>query len=242
MKRIFLIALMFLCGFRLQAQYNTGIGDGYAKDIITDFEIPITLTAPNLVAPINVAVGITVNPTLTWEALANATSYRVQISNNHNFTSLIVNELGVNTSKELKGLWSFTKYFWRVQAINEIENSDWSPTWCFTTTSGSNVEETNSNYFTISPQPVKNEAIVTYSVIPTKSVFGFSEANAGISSGISIELYDIKGTLVATYNFTTLSEGTNKLRFDVRNLISGMYNVIIKSGAEVYQAKMIKVD
>ena len=85
----------------------------------------------------------------------------------------------------------------------------------------------------ISPQPVRDEAEITFD---TKT------ANVGFESGISIELYDIKGTLVATYNFTSLSEGSNKLRFDVRNLVSGMYNVIIKSGTEVHQAKMIKVD
>lgn len=96
----------------------------------------------------------------------------------------------------------------------------------------SNVEQSPSLIpptVNIIPQPVINEAIVTFNANTAKSE-------------ISIELYDLKGTLVATYNFASLSEGSNTLRFDVSNLASGMYNVIIKSGPEVHQAKMIKVD
>ena len=120
-----------------------------------------------------------------------------------------------------------------MQAINGNQASQWSDVWSFITEDPADVAESNNFSFSISPQPVRNEAEVT---------FDAKTANAGIESGISIEVYDLKGTLVATYNFASLSEGSNKLRFDVRNLVSGMYNVIIKSGAEVHQAKMIKVD
>ena len=99
-------------------------------------------------------------------------------------------------------------------------------------------EDFNSD-FSISPQPVRNEAVVTLNFNPSSIVI---PANAGISSGISIELYDLKGTMVATYNFTSLSEGTNKLRLDVSNIPSGMYNAVIRNGAEVHNAKLIKVD
>ena len=59
---------------------------------------------------------------------------------------------------------------------------------------------------------------------------------------MAMVLYDLKGTMVATYNFNSLSEGTNELRFDVSNIPAGMYNAVIKSGAEVHNAKLIKVD
>jgi len=121
-----------------------------------------------------------------------------------------------------------TRYYWRVQAISDTNTSDWSPTWNFVTIIPSDVAEAKSSDFSIAPQPVRNEAVVTYL--------------NGKNTAISVELYDLKGTIVGTYNFTSLNEGTNKLRLDVSNLSNGIYNVIIKSGAEVHQAKMIKVD
>lgn len=130
---MFFIALMLFCGISLQAQYNTGIGDGYARGIVINFEIPITLTAPVLTAPANLATGIAINPTLTWEVSANATSYRVQVSTTNDFTTPTINEVVAITSKELAGLANLSQYFWRVQAINGEQTSEWSEVRSFTT-------------------------------------------------------------------------------------------------------------
>ncbi len=197
------------------------------------------LNTPELTAPALAANNISINIPLNWNEVNDVSGYRVQVSTSRDFATPIVNEVISTTSKNLSNLLYNTQYFWRVKALTTTDSTAWSPTWDFNTLNPADVDESNSD-FSISPQPVRNEAVITYSVIPANN--SVIPADAGISSGISIELYDLKGTIVATYNFTSLSEGINKLRLDVSNIPSGMYNVIIKSGAEVHQAKMIKVD
>ena len=97
------------------------------------------------------------------------------------------------------------------------------------------IDENSIPSASISPQPVRDEATITFDIKVANSI-------SSTNPETSIELYDLKGTLVATYYFNSISEGTNTLRFDVRTLVSGMYNVIIKSGSEVQQTKLIKVD
>ncbi|MDQ7816740.1 MAG: FISUMP domain-containing protein [Melioribacteraceae bacterium] len=95
-------------------------------------------SAPTLLSPINNAVGISVPPTLEWNASTTATSYRLQVSTNNSFTSFIYNEGGLtNTNLQLKGVSNNTTYYWRVNATNSYGTSDWSTVWSFTTQPGS---------------------------------------------------------------------------------------------------------
>lgn len=134
MRKIFFIALMLLCGTNIQAQYNTGIGDGFARSIISNENITNDLSIPILTVPANSATNVAINPTLSWGASANATSYRVQVSTTNDFAIPTINEVVTTTSKALSGLANSTQYFWRVQAINSEQISDWSEERSFTTT------------------------------------------------------------------------------------------------------------
>ena len=145
MKRIFTIALMLVCGISLQAQYNTGIGDGYARGIVTNFEIPNIVAIPSLTAPINSAINVSSNPTLSWVASANAISYQVQVSTTNDFDTPTINEVITSTSFELTALTTNTQYVWRVQAINGELTSQWSEVRSFTTTVQSDPTYTTLN-------------------------------------------------------------------------------------------------
>ena len=89
------------------------------------------------------------------------------------------------------------------------------------------VTDTKVNDIIISPQPAVNEAFITLDI----------SANNAI-----IDLYDIMGCLVSTYNYNALNEGINRLRLDLSKIQSGIYNAIIKSADEIYQTKILKVD
>ena len=91
-----------------------------------------------------------------------------------------------------------------------------------------NINNDTYSAISISPQPVSDEAIITFD---NKS-----------NSSVNVELFDAKGMMVGVYNFNSLNEGLNKIKIDIRNLTSGMYNVIIKSGIDVQQTKLVKVD
>lgn len=91
--------------------------------------------APTLSSPANGATNLAVNPTLSWLASSNATSYGVQVSTSADFSSTFLNTTVTGTSIGLTGLANGITYFWRVNASNTAGVSAWSETRSFTTTS-----------------------------------------------------------------------------------------------------------
>lgn len=91
--------------------------------------------APTLNTPSNGAANLALNPTLSWFASTNASSYGVQVSTSPDFSSTILNTSVTTTSVGLSGLAQGTTYYWRVNATNTAGASAWSETRSFTTTS-----------------------------------------------------------------------------------------------------------
>ncbi len=90
--------------------------------------------APDLVSPIDFAVGVSINPTLSWNAITGAVTYRVQVSPSPGFTTLLVDDSTVTgTSKAASGLTNSAIYYWRVSAENAGGTGVYSPTRSFTT-------------------------------------------------------------------------------------------------------------
>lgn len=91
-----------------------------------------TPTAPSPALPANGSTVTTRTPTLSWNASANATSYRVQISTRSSFSTLAYNRAGItSTSVPTSALTDRTLYYWRVNATNASGTSAYSPTWSF---------------------------------------------------------------------------------------------------------------
>ncbi|NUO81262.1 T9SS type A sorting domain-containing protein [candidate division KSB1 bacterium] len=95
----------------------------------------IAPSAPALVSPANGATLVSLLPTLTWNAADSATTYRVQVASDPNFSSLVVDTSDVFTTSidVVDRLAERTLHFWRVNATNNFGTSDWSSTWFFTT-------------------------------------------------------------------------------------------------------------
>ncbi|WP_434968559.1 T9SS type A sorting domain-containing protein [Rosettibacter firmus] len=90
--------------------------------------------APSLVSPLNGSTGVDINPTLTWNSSTGATSYRLQVSTNSSFTSLVYDQNGItDTTHQVTGLANNTLYYWRVNATNAGGTSSYSAIWSFTT-------------------------------------------------------------------------------------------------------------
>jgi Tol biopolymer transport system component len=104
------------------------------------------LPAPTLVSPTNGATGIPLSPTLAWSAVAGATSYRLQVSNNPAFSSIVLDQWNLSsTSQTVSGLSMSRTYYWRVNATNEGPASDWSSVWKFTTPFAQGVDPGTAN-------------------------------------------------------------------------------------------------
>ncbi len=89
--------------------------------------------APTLAAPANGASGVAVSPTLSWNAAATATSYRLEVSPNQNFTQLVFVDSTITLTSQAVGPFPncVTRY-WRVRAKNATGSSPWSLVRSFT--------------------------------------------------------------------------------------------------------------
>ena len=92
------------------------------------------LIAPTLSSPPIGAGSIPLNVKVSWNSCAGATSYNLQVSDMFDFSNLVVNKSNITaTADSVKGLSSFTQYYWRTSATNTGGTSDWSSIWNFTT-------------------------------------------------------------------------------------------------------------
>ncbi len=95
-------------------------------------------SAPILVAPVNGATNQSSSPVLTWNSVAGASLYNVQVSTIATFTSTISNQSNLSaTSGLVNNLENSTVYYWRANATNFGGSSLWSAIWSFATASPS---------------------------------------------------------------------------------------------------------
>ena len=120
------LSLSMLYYWRVNATNSYGTSDWSAEWHFTT-AAPAPPPAPTLISPANNASNISRTPTLSWNASAGASSYRVQVSTNSGFTSLVFDQSGITaTSTIVPGLGSRTYYYWRVNASNANGTSPWS--------------------------------------------------------------------------------------------------------------------
>jgi hypothetical protein len=92
------------------------------------------LAAPTLVSPVNGATGVSITPTLVWNASSGATNYLLQLATDSAFISIILSDsTSTSTSQAVGSLVNSTAYYWRVRAENATGSSAWSTVSSFTT-------------------------------------------------------------------------------------------------------------
>src|SRR5690606_16347494 len=92
--------------------------------------------SPALATPANLSTNVPLSPTLSWQPVAGAASYEVQVSAGADFSEPVFGQSGISgTSVEVPALGLGTSYHWRIRASNAAGNGDWSQTWQFTTAS-----------------------------------------------------------------------------------------------------------
>jgi hypothetical protein len=114
----------------------TGDRYEYPKKLMMGLEGTIdTPPAPVLVSPSNGAQDIPVNGFLTWDDVDEAIWYRIQLSELPEFSSIIVDQSGIQDVYYLiEGLEYETTYYWRVRSSIGIGlEGDWSTVRNFTT-------------------------------------------------------------------------------------------------------------
>ncbi len=115
--------------------YSANIGGEGQPSAVFSFTTMIGPPAPPLLqAPPNGAVNVSRTPYLDWSDVSGATSYRVHVSTDSLFNTLIVNMVvGPSSYQVTSQLLANTTYYWRVQAIGPGGTGNWSTVWHFTT-------------------------------------------------------------------------------------------------------------
>ncbi len=109
-------------------------GDSNWSTVWSFTTLYVPQSAPVLNSPANLSINISINPTLQWNAVLYATSYRLQVSTNSGFTNLFLDRNAITaTSSQISGLANSTTYYWRTLATNAMGSSTWSEVWSFTT-------------------------------------------------------------------------------------------------------------
>ncbi|HOJ16940.1 MAG TPA: hypothetical protein PLT92_00080, partial [Ignavibacteriaceae bacterium] len=116
-------------------------GGGGFWDGVNNISSVLTVTsavppaAPTLVSPVNGATAQSTLPTLEWNASSGATSYRLIIATDAEFSDIVYNDSTItDTSKTLtSALQNYKTYYWKVSAKSAGGTSAYSVAWNFRT-------------------------------------------------------------------------------------------------------------
>lgn len=118
---------------------STGFTVGFYGTVVKTTNGGISPPAvPTLISPANNSINIPLTPTMTWNSVAGANNYTIQISTTPNFLVYTDSTTTINTQYSIPAgkLQGGYTYFWRVRASNAIGPSNWSTVWNFGTTIG----------------------------------------------------------------------------------------------------------
>lgn len=116
---------------------TTGAKDVAGTALASNYVWTFTTIAPGtptLVTPGDGAVNISTSPTLIWNAVPGADTYRLQVSTSNTFATTVYNDsTRTNISQPVSGLTIGTTYYWRVNSKISGGTSAYSTVWRFTT-------------------------------------------------------------------------------------------------------------
>jgi hypothetical protein len=176
------------------------------------------LVAPTLIAPANASTNISITPIFEWGTVAAAEKYNIEVSTNSTFDTTVFHKIVTNgTYTATTALDNETVYYWRVNAMNDNETSDWSETWSFTTEPSNAVNDENvlaGSDIKIIPNPANENITIVADFILT-----------------SAKIYDLAGNLV-------LEANTHNI--DISQLPHGAYVIVIETKHKTERATFIK--
>ncbi len=135
---------------------------------IMDTTVVTPPEVPALSAPFDGVTGLTMQPTLDWQATAGAQSYTVQVSGDALFAILTWSDSGiVPTWEQTPVLGGGQQYFWRVRAENSAGPGGWSPPWSFTTANGPTSSYAFNKFWNLVSMPMVPDNPATKSLFPS---------------------------------------------------------------------------
>jgi hypothetical protein len=164
-----------------------------------------------------------------WRYMNHTDRYSFQLSNDSTFNNIIVETSVADTFVIVNYALPEDNYFWRVKSIKLNSNSGWSQKWSFGRSDVNDIEGNGKsfNYFLFDnfPNPFNPSTTISYALKETNHT--------------SLEIFDILGNKIDTLIDEIKEPGFYTLRYDSKEIASGVYFYSIKSGDFFSTKKMI---
>jgi hypothetical protein len=178
---------------------------------------------------------VPLNPTLDWNDVPNATSYRIQISTSPIFSSTIINStVSISQYTVPPGVLNYSShYYWRVNATNFGGTSPWSSVCSFTTIGSSSIKIISSEV------PTENKLYNNYPnpFNPTTNIKFAIPKN----EFVKITVFDMLGKELETLVNEQLQSGTYETNWNAPNYPSGVYFYKLSAGDFSETRKMLLI-
>ncbi|MEO6302253.1 MAG: T9SS type A sorting domain-containing protein, partial [Bacteroidia bacterium] len=157
--------------------------------------------------PANNATGVSLTPSLIWNTLCIADSFKIQVSSVSNFSNTLINQANIianNYSVPISILNPNTTYYWRVYGANNLGVGAWSNTFNFTTGTLTGLSKNTAQAFiSVYPNPTNEVITVTFNIQSTDR---------------TIEISDMTGRIVDRIECKEQSK-----MISLKNLTNGIY-------------------
>ena len=120
--------------WRVAPESESGNGpwsETWSFDVITEDESDETAPKVTLVSPENGDSDLSTDVTFTWNEETGYSEYEYQLSDDHTFSSVIIEETVSGTSYNAEDLQNEENYYWRVKIAGN--DNEWSDAWAFST-------------------------------------------------------------------------------------------------------------
>jgi len=207
--------------WRVKAKNNVGWGAFSSYFKFTTIVLPPP-TAPTLISPPNNATGIGLTPTMIWSTVATATSYQLQVSNDPNFATTVLDSVNNTDTLTIPAgrLVNGTTYYWRARGINV----------------GGNGPLSSIFVFTVSPVGIVNNGVIPkvfklYNAFPNpfnpSSTIKFDIPKPDM---VKMVIYNMLGQEVFTLVNSHLEAGSYSITWEASNFPSDVYFYKITAG------------
>jgi photosystem II stability/assembly factor-like uncharacterized protein len=210
--------------WRVQATNQVGIGPwSSVRNFRTTHPTP---AAPLLISPPdNFCINFVI-PALDWDSVQWASSFRLRIALDSNFTTNLIDTNGLTVTQYQipEGiLQNNSSYYWRVNASNSCLTGSWSSTWSFRTfivitNAGSNGSEIPYSFKLYDNYPNPFNPV-------TKIKFDLP-----VNGNVKLKVYDITGKEVEILYDGILNAGSYEQQWNANRFASGVYFYRIEAG------------
>jgi hypothetical protein len=178
--------------------------------------------APTLLLPADSAINVSLNPTLSWNPSAGASSYELWVTPFPNFMTYVFDDTTAGTSLVIGPLNYGSTYYWKVRASN-AGGGLFSSVRTFKTILTSAVEDLDGTLpreFALSqnyPNPFNPTTNIELRIV-----------NRGL---VTLKVFDVLGREISTLVNEMRPAGVYTVRWDASSLPSGVYFYRLQAGA-----------